>query len=257
MDLYLGDTAIILSECQAAGLPRNQAAYVLATAKWETAHTMKPVRETLAKTDASAVSRLDHAFKTGKLPWVKSAYWRYDAQGKTWLGRGYVQLTHRENYVRAGRKLGVDLDGNPAKAMQPDIAAKVLVIGMAEGWFTGKKLADYITLQKSDFVNARRIVNGRDKAHEIASLAKEYDAALITSGYAIGAPEPKERPLAASTTLQASGGQIAAGAGVAATSIGYLDGTAQLVVVALAGVVILGALWIMRERIRHWAEGVK
>jgi lysozyme len=68
---------------------------------------------------------------------------------------------------------------------------------------------------------------------------------------------PKERPIAASTTLQASGGQIAAGAGVAATSVGYLDGTAQLVVVALAGVIILGALWVMRERIRHWAEGVK
>jgi lysozyme len=68
---------------------------------------------------------------------------------------------------------------------------------------------------------------------------------------------PKERPIAASTTLQASGGQIAAGAGVAATSVGYLDGTAQLVVVALAGVIILGALWVMRERIRHWSEGVK
>lgn len=67
----------------------------------------------------------------------------------------------------------------------------------------------------------------------------------------------KERPLMASTTLQASGAQIFAGAASGVTALGYLSGPAQIVAMVLAGVVILGALWIMRERIRHWAEGVK
>lgn len=58
MDLTLGDTRRILAECDRHGLTIPQKAYVLATARWETAHTMKPVRETLADTDASAIAQL-------------------------------------------------------------------------------------------------------------------------------------------------------------------------------------------------------
>jgi hypothetical protein len=45
MNLNLGDTRLIIDACKSAGLLRNQAAYVPATAYWETARTMKPVRE--------------------------------------------------------------------------------------------------------------------------------------------------------------------------------------------------------------------
>lgn len=45
IDMNLGDTQLILSECKRAGLSVKHTAYVLATAKWETNHTMKPVRE--------------------------------------------------------------------------------------------------------------------------------------------------------------------------------------------------------------------
>jgi hypothetical protein len=69
-------------------------------------------------------------------------------------------------------------------------------------------------------------------------------------------PMPKERDNAAkSTTVQASATQIVAGAGTAATAVGALDGTAQLAVLVLAGVVILAGVWIMRERLRKWAAG--
>jgi N-acetyl-anhydromuramyl-L-alanine amidase AmpD len=60
---------------------------------------------------------------------------------------------------------------------------------------------------------------------------------------------------AQSTTMQASVTQIAAGAGTAVAGVSALDGTAQIVVLALAGVIVLTALWIMRERLRRWAEG--
>lgn len=58
-----------------------------------------------------------------------------------------------------------------------------------------------------------------------------------------------------STTMQASAVQIASGAGAGVAAVGALDGTAQIVAMALAGVVVLAALWIMRERIKKWAEG--
>ena len=71
-----------------------------------------------------------------------------------------------------------------------------------------------------------------------------------------GDPPPKARTTPAqSTTMQASAVQIASGAGGVAAGIGMLDGTAQIVVVAVAGIVILTALWIMRERLRRWAGG--
>jgi peptidoglycan LD-endopeptidase CwlK len=58
-----------------------------------------------------------------------------------------------------------------------------------------------------------------------------------------------------STTVQASAVQIASGAGAGIAAVGALDGTAQIIAIALAGVVILAALWVMRERLRRWAEG--
>lgn len=61
--------------------------------------------------------------------------------------------------------------------------------------------------------------------------------------------------VAQSTTVRASAVQIASGAGAGIAAVGALDGTAQIVALAFAGVVVLAALWIMRERIKKWAEG--
>lgn len=69
-------------------------------------------------------------------------------------------------------------------------------------------------------------------------------------------PTPRASP-AQSTTVQASAVQIASGAGAGIAAVGALDGYAQIIAIALAGVVVLAALWIMRERLRKWAEGVK
>ena len=143
-------------------------AYILATAYHETARTMQPVRETRAITDAKAKERLTKAWKSGKLPRVKSDYW-----SGGWFGRGFVQLTHRENYVKAGKKLGIDLVSDPSKAMIPEVSALILVRGMQEGWFTGMKLAD-----AADFREARRVVNGTDCASQIAQYADAFLSAL-------------------------------------------------------------------------------
>lgn len=163
-DLNLGDTRLIIREAEAAGLLRNQLAYVLATAYHETARTMKPVEE---------------AFYLGR----RAEAYRKKLRYYPWHGRGYVQITHRANYEKAGKALDIDLTTDPDAAMVPEVAAKVLVRGMVEGWFTGKKLSDYITLERSGFIGARRIINGTDKASTIAGLARDYDAALKAEGY--------------------------------------------------------------------------
>lgn len=167
-----GHAAAIIEACKAERLLRNECAYVLATAQWETAHTMEPVREAY---------------------WLSEAWRKNNLRYYPWYGRGFVQLTWRDNYERAQARLGLGtmLTDNPDAAMEPDIAADILVLGMKEGWFTGKKLSDYITLQRSDFRNARRIVNAMDKADQIATLAEDYDDWLLGDGYGVESEEPE------------------------------------------------------------------
>ena len=62
---------------------------------------------------------------------------------------------------------------NPDLALKPEIAVLILVIGMKDGKFTGRDLSDYFTSTKSDYYNARKIINGLDKAVIIADIAKE------------------------------------------------------------------------------------
>lgn len=158
-------------------------AYVFATDYHETAATMEPVRETLATSAAQAMARLDSAWKRGRMPWVKRRYWAIDRNGQSPHGRGLVQLTHPENYEKADSKLGLGgkLIKNYDLAMRPDIAAKITVLGMLEGWFTGKKLSDYCRAGRPDFRGARRIINGTDKAALIAGYAQEFLEAIMVS----------------------------------------------------------------------------
>ena len=65
-----------------------------------------------------------------------------------------------------------------ALALQADVAARIMFTGMAEGWFTGKKLGDYMANGKADYVNARRIINGTDRAGQISGYARVFEAAL-------------------------------------------------------------------------------
>ncbi|EGE60806.1 UNVERIFIED_ORG: putative chitinase [Rhizobium esperanzae] len=153
-------------------------AYILATAYHETAYTMQPVRETLAQSDARAVEILEAAFAAGRLSWVKTPYWRPDEDGCCWLGRGLVQLTHKRNYEAMSALTGIDLVADPDRAMEMDAAVTILIEGMLQGSFTGHKLADHLNATTEDWVNARRIVNGTDRAEKLAGYAKAFHAAM-------------------------------------------------------------------------------
>lgn len=76
------------------------------------------------------------------------------------------------------------------------------------------------------------------------------------SAWKTAAQPPAERTSAAqSTTVQASVVQVASGAGAGLAAIGALDGKAQIIALIFAAVVIAAGAWIMRERLRKWAEG--
>ncbi len=176
-------TEAILDGAGRRGTPLKHLAYILATAYHESAHTMQAVRETLAKTDAGAIAALDKAFAAGELGSVKTPYWRNDVDGKSWFGRGLVQITHKPNYAKLGLLIGIDLVKDPAKALELSTAVQILFAGMELGSFTGKALDDYISASRADYEGARRIVNGTDKAALIAGYARAFEQALTDAGY--------------------------------------------------------------------------
>lgn len=144
-------------------------AYLLATVKHETAETMQPITEYGGR-------KYFDKYDTGKLAKRLGNTPEADGDGFTYRGRGYVQITGCANYAKAGSALSIDLLRNPDLALQPTIAAQILVRGCSEGWFTGKKLADY-----TDFRNMRRVINGSDDAELIAGYASGFEAALIAA----------------------------------------------------------------------------
>lgn len=166
------------------GAPLAHAAYMLATAWHETAGTMQPIKE------YGGPSYLERMYDVaGDRPKLCIANGNTCAgDGVRYCGRGYVQLTWKANYQRAGDKLGVDLVTRPDRALEADVAAKIMRLGMTEGWFTGKKLADYLpaagVATRPQYVAARRIINGTDKADLIEDYAQWFERGLRDGGWA-------------------------------------------------------------------------
>lgn len=172
----------VLDYGETHGYRIKDVAYVTATAYHETAHTMQPVKEAY---------------------WLGEDWRKKNLRYYPWYGRGDVQLTWEENYKLASKELGIDLISDPDKALDPKISVQVLYKGMEQGWFTKKKLSDYITKQVNqtyaltlaEFKNARRIVNGTDKDDEIAAIALKLYKALQKANYAPvvqSTPEPEK-----------------------------------------------------------------
>ena len=126
--------------------------YILATAWHES--KLKPIEEIRAK-------------KGTRLRALQDRYW-----DSGYYGRGYVQLTWEINYARMSEVIGYDLVNHPDLVLNSNIAAEILVYGMLEGLFTGKKLADYFNEVREDYYHARRIVNGTGRATLIKTYAQ-------------------------------------------------------------------------------------
>ncbi|UMY65376.1 MULTISPECIES: glycoside hydrolase family 19 protein [unclassified Flavobacterium] len=147
-------------------------AYMLATTYHETGHTMQPIEEWGKGKTYAYGSRVKMAKdKAGnRIPYTDTT--------EIFYGRGFVQLTWYENYDKAGKKLGQNFLHNAAGVMDLKNATKILFLGMTEGWFTAKKLSDYFNATTEDWKNARKIINGLDKAEQIQGNALAFKAAI-------------------------------------------------------------------------------
>ncbi len=246
-------------------------AYILATCFHETAARMQPVREGLAKTDAQARRIL-----------AKYPYAQPDPEtGHAYYGRGLEQLTHRANYEKMGAVLGVDLVNNPDLMLQPDIAARSLLLGITNGLYTGKKLADYFNGRKDDPIGARRIVNGTDRAALIAGYHHAFLAA-IRAANSDGPVEPETveretaapwypdpKPLTQSRTIKA---QTVAGVGTAGATATEMVGDTLTQAQDAAGqlatyldiakwlfiiLIVAGIAWTVYSRIQDSRKGIR
>ena len=259
----------LLDAC--AKLDVRWTAYICATVFHETGARMQPVREGFATSDAAARRILKNREYAKPDPETGHAYY----------GRGLEQLTHKANYARIGELLGLDLVNNPDLMLQPDIAAKSLLLGMTNGLYTGKALKDYLNARKTDPVGARRIVNGTDRAGLIAGYYHAFHAALAAAvaeePAEVVEPEretpapwyPDPKPLSKSNTIKA---QTVAGVGTAGSAatemVGdtltqaqdaagqlalYLD-IAKWLFIAL---IVAGIAWTIYSRVQDSRKGVR
>lgn len=112
---------------------------------------------------------------------IKEAYWlsedwrRKNLSYFPFYGRGFVQITWKENYAKFSKQLNEDFVKNPDLVMVPKYAFKILIDGFVNGDFTGKKISDYINKQTKDYKGARRCINGSDKAQLIATYATLFE----------------------------------------------------------------------------------
>jgi len=131
-------------------MPLDEMAYVLATIYHETGKVMRPVKEGGGERYLRSKKYFPH------------------------IGVGLIQITWAANWKRWGIN-SID-DG-----LSWPIALRATFEGMVTGAFTGKRLSDYIGKGRRDYVNARRIINGTDRAQLIAGYAEKFRAALIAA----------------------------------------------------------------------------
>jgi len=151
-------------------------AYILGGVFHEVGRRMVPVREGFASTDAGARAAVAKLHKAGR---ISRNYAAPNAAGVSFYGRGRIQNTFEANYRKLEKRFGHPFTTNPDLLLESKIDAEVTIYGHAEGIWTGKKLGDYFNANKADWKQARRIVNGLDKADLIVGYAKAFHAALL------------------------------------------------------------------------------
>ena len=147
------------------------AAYMMATVKHECADEWQPIEE--------------YGKGQGRPYGIQVQVTGSD--GKQYLnvyyGRGYVQLTWKENYEKMSKALGLsdELLIHPERVMEPVIAYNIMSYGMRKGLFTGRKLSNFIYGEICDYKNARSIINGLDRWQTIQDYAEKLESFFAVS----------------------------------------------------------------------------
>lgn len=220
--------------------------YCFATTHHETGGAMVPRVENLTYTTASRIKAVwPSRFPTeaAAAPYVRNpqalANKVYGGRlgntqpndGWDFRGMGLVQATGRDNAKRGTKRLreigyltaDQDLEQTPTLMLNPDIAAAMLFVGLSEGWYTGKRLAQFFGTGLENPTGARAIVNPDSNGASIAVTYRAFANALRAAGHKPGAvaatipippvetaplkpPPVAAQPIAAPTQPAPSGG---------------------------------------------------
>ena len=115
--------------------------------------------------------------------------------GQKFKGRGFVQLTGRENYRTYSREVH-GLEANPQLAEKPENAAKLIV-----AYVLKNKAAILKSLDHGNLTEARIVVNGRPKKGKLPNGLHEFSSAYET-GKKVATPSAASAP---SATVSAAG----------------------------------------------------
>lgn len=177
----------ILDEWQTKPFDTRWLAYMLATVFHEADNTMCAISENLNYsasglratfpkyfTAAQAASYARQPQRIANHAYANRMGNGNEASGDGWKyrGRGLVQITGHDNYAKYG------IADDPDKALDPIKSVEILFDGMTNGRFTGKKLSDFFTASTTDWIGARKIINGSDRAADIAGYARKFAAAI-------------------------------------------------------------------------------
>lgn len=238
------NTKLIISEWKRnySGYRSECLAYLLATTYHETAGTMKPLKEYGGKNRANRLYGIE-----GKNPTRARLMGNTrPGDGARYMGRGFVQLTWKNNYRKAALHTGEQLLKKPHLAKRPDLATKILIEGCMSGWFTTRPLTKYINENGVDYVGARWVVNGTDKAKLIAGYAEEFHEAIEAAGgvEALDTRSNREKVAelreAGSRTIKNADQQEAMGATKIVVGTGYGLYKLQNLISKFEGIVQLG-----------------
>lgn len=193
------ETLLLTQEKYLPEMALDAIAYNFATAYHETAHTMQPIME---RGPTSYFDKYEPGTKLGKILGNTQP-----GDGYRFRGAGHVQNTGRANAEKSSSELNrrfqlnTDFVQFPEQRTDPTYSALCLFFGNAEGWWTGRRLGDFLDgLDESDaediqeYMQARRVVNGIDKRELIAQYAMSFERAFKAAGYAPTVKKPIVSP---------------------------------------------------------------
>jgi hypothetical protein len=141
---------------------------LLADIRCETT-SMKPLEEGISSWNtAGHRTAPSKGHKTGVFVPDGELFGKYDqkngnlgeGEGAKYKGRGFIQLTGREQYTKMGAKLNIDLVNHPELALDPDTASKIAAQYMKDRETSFRK-----ALATSDLHFMRSLVNGNAELH--------------------------------------------------------------------------------------------
>lgn len=110
--------------------------------------------------------------------------------GRRYKGRGLIQLTGRANYRDVGKELGVDLEGNPTLAGEPQLSLRIA----CEYWKRRKINPD---CDRDDIITVTKKINGglNGLDDRRGYTAKAKAALARIEGLVISGSSPDKRPV--------------------------------------------------------------